>query len=272
MKAQRFQSKSPYIPKKTLSLTSHINVYETCPRQYLYYKEYEFTASRTGQILFGTLVHETIEDLHRRILDGENVNEQIIAEDFESNYKGLIANGNRPLGLKPKEGALRHVINYFQNNQELLTRVIETEIDVSYEKDDYIINGKVDLLLGKDEKLELLDFKTQQKPDRKDKILLKYKYQLHVYAHILKERYNKEPERLYLYWTAENNRKDALMEIEYDEGLVKAAGKHFDEVAACIIRKDFEIKTMPDKTKVCKECDFKFFCITLYINHTHEQN
>lgn len=260
LNAQRFKSKSPYIPKKSLSLTSHINVYETCPRQYQFYKEFEFTPSRTGQVLFGTLVHETIEDLHRRILDGEKVNEKIITVDFENNYKGLLANGHRPLGLKPKEGALRHAINYFQNNQELLDRVLETEIDVSYEKDDYIINGKVDLLLGKDDKLEVLDFKSQQRPNANDKVLQKYKYQLHVYAHILKERYNKEPERLYLYWTAEENRKDALMEIEYDERLEKAAGKHFDEVAICIINKDFEIKNMPDKTKVCKECDFKHYC------------
>ena len=241
-KCPTFLSKSPYIPKKSLSLTSHINVYETCPRQYQFYKEFEFTPSRTGQVLFGTLVHETIEDIHRRVLDGEKVNEKIITTDFENNYKGLLANGHRPLGLKPKEGALRHAINYFQNNQELLNRVLETEIDVSYEKDDYIINGKVDLLLGKDDKLEVLDFKSQQRPNNNDKVLQKYKYQLHVYAHILKERYNKEPERLYLYWTAEENRKDALMEIEYDERLVKAAGKHFDEVATCIINKDFEIK------------------------------
>lgn len=235
-------------------------MYETCPRQYKFYKEYEFTLSRTGQLLFGTLVHETIEDLHRRVLDHEKVNEKIISEDFENNYKGLIANGHRPIGLKPKEGALRHCINYFQNNKELLSRVIETEIDVSYEKDDYIINGKVDLLLGKDDKLELSDFKTQQKPNPNDPILKKYKYQLHVYAHILKERYNKEPERLYLYWTAEDKRKDALMEIEFDEKLVRAVGKHFDEVAKSIIAEDFEIKQMPDKTKVYKECDFKYYC------------
>lgn len=260
LKAQRFQSKAPFIPKKTLSLTSHINVYETCPRQYLYYKEFEFTPSRTGQLLFGTLVHETIEDLHRRILDGEVVDERVIAHDFENNYMGLLANGHRPLGPQPKEGALRHVINYFQKNKDLLSRIIETEVDVSYEKEDYIINGKVDLLLGRDDKLEVLDFKTQQKPDAIDKIMLKYKYQLHVYAHILKERYNKDPERLYIYWTAEENRKDALMEIDFDEQLVRSAGKHFDEVAKCIINKDFEIKTLPDKTRVCKECDFKHYC------------
>ena len=76
----------------------------------------------------------------------------------------------------------------------------------------------------------------------------------------MKERYNKDPERLYLYWTAEEKRKDALMEIEYDENLVKAAGQHFDSVAKSIISKDFEIKNHPDKTKVCKECDFKHYC------------
>jgi len=262
LKAQRFQSKSPYIPKKSLSLTSHINIYETCPRQYLFYKEYEFTPSRSGQVLFGTLVHQTIEDLHRRILDSEKVNEKVIADDFENNYKGLLANGYRPLGLQSKEGALRHVINYFQNNKDLMKRVIETEIDVSYEKDDYIISGKVDLLLGRDDKLELLDFKSQQKPVKNDAMLEKYRYQLHVYAHILKERYSKEPERLYIYWTGEENRKDALMEINYKESMVEAAGKHFDAVARCIICKDFDIKTKPDKTKVCKECDFKYFCRT----------
>ncbi|MGB3924475.1 MAG: PD-(D/E)XK nuclease family protein, partial [Bacteroidales bacterium] len=176
------------------------------------------------------------------------------------NYKGLLANGYRPLGILPKQGALRHCLNYFQNNKDLLNRVIETEIDVSYEKDDYIINGKVDLLLGKDEKLEVLDFKSQPRPVKNDTVLEKYRYQLHVYAHILKERYQKDPERLYIYWTAEDDRKDALMEINYDQKLVEAAGKHFDSVAKCIIKKDFEIKTKPDKTKICKECDFKHFC------------
>jgi len=260
LKSQRFRSKEPYIPKKSLSLTSHINIYETCPRQYLFYKEYDFTPSRSGQVLFGTLVHETVEDLHRRVLEGEKVNEEIIREDFENNYKGLVATGYRPLGSLPKEGAMRHVLKYFQNNRDLLNRVVETEVDVSFEKDDYIINGKVDLLLGKDDKLEMLDFKSQSKPDKNDNILKKYRYQLHVYAHILKERYQKEPERMYLYWTAEEYRKDALMEIDYDSKLVEAASQHFNDVANCIINKDFEIKSLPDKTKVCKECDFKYFC------------
>ncbi|MBL7111531.1 MAG: ATP-dependent helicase [Bacteroidales bacterium] len=260
LKAQKFESKPPYIPKKSLSLTSHINVYETCPQQYLFFKEYGFSPSRTGQILFGTLVHETIEDIHRGILDGEKVTPKQIENDFENNYKGLLANGMRPIGVKQKENALRHVLTYFKNNKDLLQRVIDTEVDVSIEKDTYIMNGKIDLLLGKDNKLELLDFKSQPKPPKNDPSIDKIRKQLNLYAYILKERYNKDPERLYIYWTSEERRKDALLEIEYNPKLVEEAGRYFDNVAQCIMNRDFTIKKKPDKTRVCKECDFRYYC------------
>ncbi|MCX8106738.1 MAG: ATP-dependent helicase [Ignavibacterium album] len=258
--AQKFRSKAPYVPKKSFSLTSHINIYETCPRQYKFYKELEFTPSRTGQIIFGTLVHETIEDLHRSIIENERVDETKIIDDFEKNYKALVASGLRPLALHQRESAKNQVLTYFHNNKDLLKRVIDTEVDVSVEKDDYIITGKVDLLLGRDNKLEVLDFKSQSRPEMNDSILERYKKQLNLYAYILKERYNKEPERLYIYWTAEEKRKDALMEIEYDPKLVEEAGKHFDSVAKSILNRSYEINNWPDKTKVCKECDFKFYC------------
>ena len=41
-----------------------------------------------------------------------------------------------------------------------MQRVIETEVDVSLEKEKYILTGRVDLLLGQDDTLELLDFKS----------------------------------------------------------------------------------------------------------------
>lgn len=231
LKAQKFKSKSPFIPKKTLSLTSHINIFETCPRQYQFYKELNFTPSRTGQVLFGTLVHQTIEDIHRKILDGGRVSEKQIADDFENNYKGLLANGFRPIGIQQKEQGLKQVITYYQNNKDIMKRVIETEVDVSVERDDYIMTGKVDLLLGKDKKLEVLDFKSQPKPKKNDTLIERYKKQLHLYAFILKERHEKDPERLYIYWTSEDKRKDAMMEIDYDEKLIKDTEKYFDTVA-----------------------------------------
>ena len=57
--------------KDTYSFTSHITVYETCALQYKFYKELEFMPVRAGAMIFGMLVHETIEDVHRAALRKE---------------------------------------------------------------------------------------------------------------------------------------------------------------------------------------------------------
>ncbi|MEO0199423.1 MAG: ATP-dependent DNA helicase [candidate division WOR-3 bacterium] len=259
LKAQKFTSKPQFIPKKSYSF-SNVNVYETCPQQYLFYKEYQFHPSRSAQILFGSLVHHTIEDLHRAVLDGKNVSIPDIEIWFERNYKALLLAGLRPIAKTQKESALKHVINYFTQNKDLFQKIKETEVDVSVEKEDYIITGKVDLLLSEEGKLEILDFKTQPKPQLNDPLMDKYYKQLCLYAYILKERYGKPVEKMYIYWTAEEKRKNALMELKYSDDEVEKAGKYFDELVQKIRSQDFAVKNQPDTEKVCKECDFRFYC------------
>jgi DNA helicase-2/ATP-dependent DNA helicase PcrA len=111
-----------------------------------------------------------------------------------------------------------------------MQRVIETEVDVSVEKDRYVLTGKVDLLLGGDGRLELLDFKTSPRPVYSPALLASYERQLCTYAHILETRYGKRPDRLLLYWTAEPRKQDALMAFPYQPERVAAAGTYFDQV------------------------------------------
>jgi DNA helicase-2/ATP-dependent DNA helicase PcrA len=68
---------------------------------------------------------------------------------------------------------------------------------------DCILVGKVDLLLGGDGKLELLDFKSQPRPSENDERIPSYYQQLCTYSHILETRDGRRPERLMLYWTGE---------------------------------------------------------------------
>jgi len=138
-------------------------------------------------------------------------------------------------------------------------QVIETEVDVSLEKEHYILTGRVDLLLGEDDKLELLDFKSQPRPQGDDRRLSHYYQQLLIYAHILEQRYGKRPERLALYWTGEARREDALMFFPYEPKKVAEAGAYFDSVVARILARDFAVKQPPER-KVCSECDFRTYC------------
>ena len=261
LKALFFRLKNRMPVKKTFSFTSDLKVYETCPRQYQFFRDYDFTPSRSAEIFFGTLVHQTIEDIHRWVLDRQisALDEEKIREMFDFNFRLLAASGIRPIGNKQRENAFGQIINYFRQNRSEMDRIIETEVDVSVEKEHYILTGKIDLLMGEDEKLELLDFKSQTRPEEDDARLEGYYRQLCIYAHILERRYGKKPERLLLYWTGEPLKKDALMEFPYKPEVVDEAGVHFDRVVGQILQKEYRIKDVPEK-KVCKECDLRLYC------------
>src|SRR5205085_633079 len=102
---------------------------------------------------FGRLVHQTIEDIHRWVLSGQSLKliENAIPGLLATNTQSLIALGLRPISKPQQEMALKQVQNYYRQNQAEMRRVIETEVDVSVEKDDYILTGKIDLLLGNDQ-------------------------------------------------------------------------------------------------------------------------
>ena len=256
-----FKLRERFPLKRTYSFTGDLKVYETCPRQYEYFRYYDFTPSRSAVIFFGLLVHQTIEDVHRWVLDGrlDEITDEVIRGFFDTNVRNLTRSDVRPVGFEAREAAFRQVLNYVHQNRDQMGRVIDTEVDVSVEKPDYILTGKIDLLLGGDGRLELLDFKSQVRPDRDDAYLGVYVKQLHLYAHILEQRYGKRPDRLLLYWTGEARREDALMVFPYEPGRVAEAGRHFDSVVAKITRREFAVRKAPEP-KICKECDFKTYC------------
>lgn len=259
--AQRFELRERMPVKRTYSFTGDLKLYETCPRQYQFFREYDFTPSRSAVIFFGLLVHQTIEDIHRIVLDGKlrTLTRERIREFFERNFSFLLLTDVRPISEPAKEAAFKQVMNYFNQNQDEMARVIETEIDVSVEKEGYILTGKVDLLMGGDGKLELLDFKSTPKPIGSTELLADYERQLCIYAHILEKRYAKRPERLFIYWTSEPRKRDALTEFPYRPELVDEAGRHFDEVVQRIQAKEFRVRVPPEK-KICQECDLRTLC------------
>ncbi|MEO8681223.1 MAG: PD-(D/E)XK nuclease family protein, partial [Vicinamibacterales bacterium] len=259
--AQRFEIRERMPVKKTYSFTGDLKIYETCPRQYQFFREYDFTPSRSAVIFFGLLVHQTIEEIHRIAMDGrlDTLDEPRIRELFDRTFRFLCLSDVRPIGDKAREAAFVQVVNYFKQNQPEMRRVIQTEVDVSLEKDGYILAGKVDLLLGGDGKLELLDFKTSPRPTNSPELIANYERQLCTYAHILERRHNRHVDRLLLYWTSEPRKQDALMVLPYDPRQVEEAGRHFDETVHRIQSRDFTVSSPPEAA-ICKECDLRTLC------------
>lgn len=261
LSVQRWEDKPGPAVKRAFSFTRDVKVFETCPRQYEMYRHLEFEPSRAAMVVFGLVVHQTIEDIHRTALNGtlDEVDEGFLRERFDFNYRHLSEKQARQLAPQQREIAFTQVVNYWRENLADIKRVQATEVDVSLEKDGYVLVGAIDLVLSDVGSLEILDFKAQKKPTPGSEIIDTYYKQLCIYAHILENRLGRRPDRLVLYWTSEDRRDDARMEFDYDPSDVDSAIQHFGSVVDEIQRQNFVVKTPPDQ-KVCNECDFRALC------------
>jgi len=54
---------------RNYSYTADYLLYQKCPRQYMFFRRYGFVPSRSQTMFFGSLVHQTLEDLHQFIIN-----------------------------------------------------------------------------------------------------------------------------------------------------------------------------------------------------------
>jgi DNA helicase-2/ATP-dependent DNA helicase PcrA len=253
------------LPMRHYSFTGHIKMYETCPRQYQFFREYDFKPARSREAFFGQLVHYTIEEMHRISLKGKfgTLNEATIRETFEKTFSLLLRTDMHPIDPIRKEQAFGHIMNYFLQNREEIQSTVGTEIDVSMEMEGYILTGRIDLLMKRHGRLEVLDFKTGRRPGDGDTSdgLEDYKRQLYTYAWALEHRYGERPARLFLYWTEELRKEDALMEVHCDPEVMEQTNRLFDAVIGKIQKKDFRI-LVPPEPRICRGCDIQHICLT----------
>jgi DNA helicase-2/ATP-dependent DNA helicase PcrA len=180
---------------------------------------------------------------------------------LERVHKCLLCIYEQPIDPHISEKAFSQVYNYFRQNRREMQQIVETEVDITIEKGGYVLTGRIDLLMEKNGKLELLDFKTAPRPTPDADWLIGYERQLCTYAYALEKRYNRRPERLLLYWTGEQRREDAIMEFRYRAEMVEMVGRSIDATVGRIKEKDFRIVTVPE-LQICRGCDIKHFCMS----------
>lgn len=247
--------------KRSYSFTSDVLIFEGCPQQYRFFKDLEFAPVRTNAILFGTLVHQTIEDIHKAVLRGdeEKVTSDQIDHWFRTNYANISQKERVYLGEPVLRIARRHVATYVDRERRNWHRLREAEVELSLLKDDYVLTGNVDLIQAEDGAWEIIDFKTEKKPDLIDDAekLARYRRQLQIYAHLFEEKRGVRVDRMALYYTGEeagNPRITFNRETADIEGTINQV----DSVIGKIVSKDYGFQERPEK--LCKNCDFRSFC------------
>ncbi len=244
--------------KNSYAFTSDISKYERCAIEYKMFRELGFSEIRVGSTLFGSLVHQTIEDVHDSILKGEfdDIHENIPGW-FEQNYQGLVLTEHSYLAPKAKEAALRYVERYLTEASDMWKNIKESEVQLSYPVDDFILNGQIDMLKGEDGTIEIVDFKTGDKPNSMtDKMLKNYEKQLQIYAYLVEQKYGIEVSKMKLYYMSAV--EDPIITFEKNSSRVQSVLDDFSETVKKIERCEFN-RRAHDKSN-CFECDMRYYC------------
>jgi DNA helicase-2/ATP-dependent DNA helicase PcrA len=61
---------------RNYSYTGDYLMYQKCPRQYMIFRKYGFVPSRTQMMMFGSLVHRTMDDLHQYLISQKEAQAQ----------------------------------------------------------------------------------------------------------------------------------------------------------------------------------------------------
>jgi DNA helicase-2/ATP-dependent DNA helicase PcrA len=246
--------------KKEYSFTSHITFFENCAVQYRFFKELEFSPVKVSPMLFGTLVHDTLEDIHTTALRGEvvTITPAKIEAWFNSNYELLSRKERVYLALPARRAALTQVLRYYEREKAELNRLREAEVKISLVKDGYILRGSLDLVRNDGEGVEIIDFKADVKPDPKEdwESLERNRRQLEVYAHLVEERTGQRVSKMSLYYTGEIG--DPYITFTKDDKSIDDTMAAFDCIVYRIQKKDFRRDSRP--CRLYSNCDMNCFC------------
>ena len=220
------------------------------------------------RIMVATFTEKAASELITRISNRLIEHDLRVDTWFQNNYRSLSQATRTYLAPNALQSLFSQIIRYKDRHQNDWHRIREAEVDVSLVKEDYILEGTIDLIRSDaGDTVELMDFKTGPKPDLNaaaDRALLdRYRRQLEVYAHLVEERTDVKVSRMHLYYTAE---KEGVPTISYERGRanVEKTIASFDAVVAKIEAKNFDMTHITKSEKLCGNCDMRHHCNPVY--------
>lgn len=249
--------------KNSYAFTSDILLYENCPLSYMAYRFLGFAPHRQQATMFGSLVHETIEDVHKSFLRGESFDAEKLEGWFNMNYASLSLALKAYLDPVRKNAAFEQVKRYVERNRGAFQNIVAAEYDVSLPTDDFILHGVIDLLRGEGDTVEIVDFKTDRKPDVNNaedmKRVANYRRQLEVYSHIVEEKLGKRVSKMHLYYTKAED-ESPYVSWDFKPDVVERTVRKFGETVRKIEAHRFSNAHVEKCKRLCDGCDMRFYC------------
>ncbi|MEG3014832.1 MAG: ATP-dependent DNA helicase [Cetobacterium sp.] len=239
--------------KESFSYTSHFLKYKECPFKYKLDKIYDFQRIKSPENFYGTLVHQSLEYINKKVIDKTPLSEEELEIDYYLGYEGLKKSEGIFLNKDILENGLKQVKEYFKNGVEVYSKAIEVEKELYVLRNEYLIEGKLDLIIECGEGLKIIDFKTGSS-EIDDENLDNYINQIKLYCYLLKMNTTKKVIGGEIYFV-KNRQK---IEVPYEPGDEIDILNDFDTITKKIKKNEFSEKRLSPKK--CLKCEFKNHC------------
>jgi superfamily I DNA/RNA helicase len=261
--------------RRPYSVIGDVLAFRRCARQHGFANEDGFELTRTTQLFYGKVVHETLDFAHRHYkgdIEGVEGGEPPSAAQLREYFDDVVAAIREQHGLAVNDEAIETAFDYIRRFNEregpdLYPRVIDTERRLTHGADGYRLEGVVDVLTDEEGgETQIWDYKATTRPEEGARELEDYREQLYVYAILFREQNGYYPDRGVVYFVNEDDADEARFEIDYNEGVVEDALDRFEATVRAIEaarEADSWSQISPDEApgeETCAVCDFRWDC------------
>ena len=244
--------------KNIYSYTKDLVQYRYCPRAYYFFRKLKYRKEMGLGQIYGSIVHEGIELVNKKLIEGEKPDLKDLRKLIYGIARLKYRKGAIGLNKDLVEKTLEEVSKYLEFSPRF-PRILESELEISLAKDDYILTGNVDMVFEDEEGLNIVDFKTGKNPqeDSDYDLLETYLGQISLYAYLFQATKDIEIENIALYFTSQANKNNYIYKKNHEKNLTKM----ISSVEATInrIENDDKFEKTLDRSK-CKNCELRFYC------------
>ena len=228
---------------------SSYSTYNLCPHMYNLIYNLGFRLSDENVTNLGTVFHEVMEAVNLKLKDKQKITNEELLSITEDVYSSMFDIDETPEEYSQLKSS---VLNYFETYSQNVD-VVESELPFEIERDNYTLNGAIDLVYRiSDTEIGILDYKNAEHDDNK---IRHYEKQLYIYASALKELpefRDFEIRKGITHFV----KTDYKHEVEITDEKIRKQLDKLHETASRIDDKEFP----KNRTNFCEYCKFRIIC------------
>lgn len=222
---------------------SAINTYITCPLKYTLNYDYGFLTPISFVQSLGIIIHNVLQRIHEQMKNNKKISPSDMKKIIDTYWIDLPIPPKRNESVKGR--LVKEFVAYYLEVKEEYKEIVAIEESFSHIDNNMIVKGKVDLIVkDKEGRVHLVDFKSRE---QKNIEKLSVDKQLQMYAYCLDKEYDIDDLYAYTFW----DHKKTNFPVQHDK--IKS---FLSTISKMMSEENFKAQ----KSDLCKECEFNFYC------------